>query len=480
MFHDGEQIGLGSAVYFFGQKPYQDIFFIHGAFFDPLIGHYSFKLFGPSIGSFYLADWLIIIVGFLALLVLLSIVIKNEVLFYLSALFFYGSIETRFLGWDFPVFLYILIAFLIIEKRLNAKLGFFLTSFLSFFTFYFSVGRGFFLFTANIIFFLIYVFIKEKLWNVRPATLPKIAFKNLPVFISFILGTLTAILIGIIYFGIGPFKEFINITFVNIPKITPLLFDYKYPQFSIKQLFPYWWPIIVITANLSFLLYYFIYKRGAIKTYFIFPILTSILAVIFYKTALGRNDPIHIFKVSHLVFLASFVILDFILKGEQNRTKKIAVYSLMLLFFFLPFFNYERVINPPSYAKEDVKTFLSLPKTDDNFWLTKEQKDVRNFILKNTKEEDYVFVFTNESAYYYLFKRRNPTRFYTIWFAAPSFYQKEVIEDLNRNKPKYIIYQSKFWSSNLPDPKEVNEWILENYTQGTTIGNTEILKSSKF
>lgn len=137
----------------------------------------------------------------------------------------------------------------------------------------------------------------------------------------------------------------------------------------------------------------------------------------------------------------------------------------------------------PNYTLNELRAFLRLPyDITDEFYLTHEQKDAIAYITTNTASDDYVFVYTNEAAYYYFLRRRNPTRFYTVWFAQPDFYQDEVIRDLTANKPVFILYDSGYWSNNIDEiPKEkrllrVNAWITQHYEHAISFGDIALWK----
>lgn len=479
MFHDGEQLGVGSALYLFNKEPYKDTFFLHGAFTDPVIAFISFKIFGYSVGSFYLLLSLLNLFTILLLMFLLIITLKNEVMFYMSAVFFWGSLYTGVIYRDLTSFLFIILVYFIEKRKIKQNFGILLTSFLSFITFYISMDRGYYLFVANsFLFFLILLsfFIKK---TQLLKTLPKKIFftlkKNIELIMSYILGNSTAIIFGLIFLGWSGFKNFLLITFVQINKMKPFLDERIYPEFNLSSLFPFWIPII-ITIIMIICLIYFIKLN---KKNYIFLSILVLMSIIYFRNALGRSDLHHVLYISHFIFLSAFVLIDFFIKQKLVFIQKLAFVFAFLL-FFTGFFNKNKIIDIPNYHRSDIKIFFKLYTLNDDFWLNQEQIDVSSFIKNNTTQEDYVFVFTNEAAYYYLFSRKSPTRFYTIWFAAANFFQKEAVNDLEKNKPKYIIYRSNYWSNNIDfisnkeKLKKIDAWILDKYQLFTTINSTEI------
>lgn len=476
MFHDGEQLGVGSSLYLFNKEPYKNTFFLHGAFADPLIAFFSFKLFGHSIGSFYLILSLLNLFTIFSLMLLLVVIIKNETLFYTSVMFFWGSLFTKVFYRDLTSFIFIILVYFLVKKKIRSNFGLYLTSFLSFATFYISIDRGYYLFASN--FLLISLIIISSFTN-KSKIIPffkrlKLTLKeNIKTIVAYIFGNLTAITLGLISFGLTGFNNFLLITFIQINKMKPFLDEYIYPKFSSTSIFPFWFPIIIVLCMIIYLIYF----TKLNKKIYIFPSILVFMSAIYFRNAIGRSDLGHVLYVSHFIFLSLFILIDSFIKNKSTLPWQ---YMFIFLLFITKFFNKNIIINIPDYNRSDIKIFFKLNTLDDKFWLNQEQIDVTFFIEKNTSENDHVFVFTNESAYYYLFSRKSPTRFYTIWFASPNFFQKEVVESLEQNKPKYIIYHSNHWSNNIDSisNKErlqtINNWIVKNYKFNTKINNTEI------
>ena len=150
--------------------------------------------------------------------------------------------------------------------------------------------------------------------------------------------------------------------------------------------------------------------------------------------------------------------------------------------FSLPFVSVVKLYTPPQYNLSDIRIFFKLPTIDDNYWLTDETRAVTDYIKSNSGRDDYVFVFVNDAAYYYLLQRQNPTRFYSSWFAEPNFYQNEMLADLMLHKPKFIIYNNAAATNHVDGIDNtirlsgIDEWIKEHYSIDQEIGNTKILK----
>ncbi len=105
---------------------------------------------------------------------------------------------------------------------------------------------------------------------------------------------------------------------------------------------------------------------------------------------------------------------------------------------------------------------------------------IRTFLDAHTAEGDYVYFFPNEAAYYFLFNRTNPTRFAMAYFAVTSDHRRELVADLEKKKPLYIIYSLKTWRiDDIPEYQQVPEivsYLRQNYKKMRDMGEFLILQ----
>ncbi len=471
MFHDGEQLGVASGIHFFNKQPFSEQFFLHGFFTDPGIALLSFKLFGTSIGSYYFLTGLLSVISFVVFIAVLTQLIKDRFIF--ITLCFYliiGGNSGFSFSRDVITMMWLLVSYLITTQKLSQIKGVFLATCISFISFYYSIDRAFYLFVSNGFFtFLIvmYHFLKQK----------SLATASKTILASFS-GLLLAVLIGLVSFGFTSYKEFINITFFRIPQIKPFLDEYYFPALSANSLFPYWIPIFLIIGSFSLAIYASHKTKFSLESIFLLTI--NMLSLLYYRSAIGRNDLPHVIYVIHIIIISTIITGLITAKIEKTTITKGLVYILTVLIFMLPYIDYQKVL-PPQFTTDELIQFATLPLTKDERWITSEQQEVSKYIKENSTITDTIFVYTNESAYYYLTERKNPTRFYTIWFASPNYYQREVITDLKKSKPKFIIYKNNYWSNNIDGISNqkrfplLEKWMQEEYTLSKTIFSTEIL-----
>jgi transposase InsO family protein len=85
-------------------------------------------------------------------------------------------------------------------------------------------------------------------------------------------------------------------------------------------------------------------------------------------------------------------------------------------------------------------------------------RDIQRFLNARTWPGDFVYFFPNEAIYYFLFNRRNPTRYAISYFAVSTEQRLELVKDLERRKPRYVVYSPATWRvDNIPERIQVPE-----------------------
>lgn len=72
-------------------------------------------------------------------------------------------------------------------------------------------------------------------------------------------------------------------------------------------------------------------------------------------------------------------------------------------------------------------------------------REIRSFLQANTDAREPVLFFPNEAAYYFLLDRPNPTRYAVTYFATTFDRQREVIRDLERARPRFVVVSRNTW-----------------------------------
>jgi hypothetical protein len=105
---------------------------------------------------------------------------------------------------------------------------------------------------------------------------------------------------------------------------------------------------------------------------------------------------------------------------------------------------------------------------------------IKNFLDAYAQNEKYVYFYPNEAAYYFIFNKQNPTRYAIAYFAATRSQRLELITDLERNKPRYVIYSPNTWRvDDIPESTQVPEvvdYLNQTYGVLSDLGGIIILQ----
>jgi hypothetical protein len=211
------------------------------------------------------------------------------------------------------------------------------------------------------------------------------------------------------------------------------------------------------------------------------------LGLLYIRFGVGRPDEPHINLSVSIFFLITFYIIQLYVRRSLWKQLRLAdLWPVALIFLLLvwpkPTWDPVNLFKVANVKPSDIKNIIHLPQKLDEQWLNDQQKAVTKYIKDNTKPSDKIFVLEPEPLYYYLTNRANPSRFYITWFADPQAYTDELLRDLKKDPPKYIIYSGPpgtDLSDTFPTPMrvpEVNDWIVKNYPTEITI-NQSVLRS---
>ncbi len=184
-----------------------------------------------------------------------------------------------------------------------------------------------------------------------------------------------------------------------------------------------------------------------------------------FPKALGRSDISHlVFSITPLFFLLLFLLQKSIKKFETNKSslEKYIAYGFILITLLL--------LMPVPLFFRSTGYALVKPHYEVNteygalvFYNESEAKDVNaviDFINKNTKEGDYVFVTPwNAPPFYALTNRKNPTYYDSLidLVARPSDKkQKKVCNDLLNKDTKLIIHYANWGFDNKKELQFLN------------------------
>ena len=305
----------------------------------------------------------------------------------------------------------------------------------------------------------------------------------------------------------------------ELSKVTSLV---TLSEFILSRPFMWYFPILIYLMTLTYLLFHTIANRGQIREWKLLLILLA--GIICFRTALGRSDWHHItFSLAYLWLICFYFLERFLHTKIPHRTDppeddsketanaargmlrsrtRILRFAFVLVILagvlsyigadvYKPLAITERTLIrlprfgsiPPQYEAyvtpniERVGRILTPPAQ------AQEIERVVAYIQENTAPTEPIFDLSNHAAYYFLADRPNPTRYPLVVYASPEPLQKEVIADLERAKPKYVIFTTGSGWGNAPDGIQtvdrvplVTEYIRSNYETDVKIESVSIWK----
>jgi hypothetical protein len=447
--HEGES--LGTAVsYLHGQAPYRDFVFVHGVYDDPVRSALAFKLFGKSIGAARTLQSIHKLVVYALLGLFLLHLFRGRAVYaglaFLVLLICQSQPFLAILPVTIPPRDIITFAFLLTVGALarvlegqDARAGrllppAFLLGFWPVLGFWYSVDRGFYL-SATFVVVLALVLL----------LLPGRSLRGL-----FVLGSAAGggvgILVGlaILRGGMAAFVEFV---FVVMPRYKELMDGYVFHVFEM----PYLLATLLVAVNTFWVFRLFLCHVRAAGNRFLpglrefaradlLTITLAALGVFFFRSALGRADITHLaYVTSPSVILFVYLVARSVLAPTLARPTafRLARTGFLTAVVVLAVAGLVRV------AAGGLLVWNFPYNVPDDEFIADDYKGLIRFLRSHLEDGDDFFAMTPEASWYYFLDRPSPTRFPVVWFAAPDFYQEEVVQELENHHVLYVLYRNK-------------------------------------
>ena len=273
----------------------------------------------------------------------------------------------------------------------------------------------------------------------------------------------------------------------------PVIFNdsSKHPVTIVRELFSkealFYWSLILLLIFASSLIIRFL--SGNVRKEDSSVILLIGFGVMTYASIIGRSG--HYFLVVPFVVI-SFSYLLTILFGMYSKSsmnQRILIILIfasfilylsrhILIFRFSPLFNF----NQKSFYDISVERVSPIGISKNQ---ASEIRLLQDFIDKNTREFDSIFVINNQPGLYFLVDRANATYFDLPFLAYSRSKRLELVASIKNKKPIYIIEDTKAWSiDNVSDRQRLPEFFAylgKNYEKYKVIKRYIIyrLKSAK-
>lgn len=483
-FHHGEQLGPADG-YAHGKKAYTDIFMLRGAGEDVIAPWLSQKIFGRSIGSYYLFTALLQLACTVVFFWLLSRLLGNTVAWLgVSLWFVLSNYISFFYVRDIFTWLALAIAAQVIMQTRRQKLFIGGLTGLATIAMFYSLDRGIFLAALSVLVVATQLFFGRK-GPIYTLDITGIS-KRLPILLPAIVGGLAGLVLVVAILGPTSFKDFFTMV-LKVTKYQGLIFNTPYSSFEAKS-FLDWLPVIMLLISailLAALVVPGLRKKRALTRRNLLLVVMLLFAAIFYRGATGRPDFGHIAYGSTVVSLAFLLILfeyfaAYDLKKPDTHVL-VAILGVALILLPVTTVRYQRLLEFAEVDPHHTKTVLTGPKKPDTYWYTPDVAATTEALKNAAPDGGGLFVLTSNPIYYYTTGLQNPTRFYISWFADPTQLEEEMLDSLKKDPPKVVLYKA----GNYYDRPEfagmeerlprVNEWLLQNYPNRQTVGASEIL-----
>ncbi len=411
-------------------SPWVDVYINTGFFYDMLLAKTSWVFTGfKSVGSYNFFKEFLNLLSIITLIYFfyeVSKSFKDQFIrgnfFLITSFFLILYLDGVNLWRDLPLIIFLTSILNFINTKKNPSI--IIISFLSVFTFFWSLDRGFFIFFL-LIPFLIFVFINHK-----------------REFIKFIIIILIFCSILIISINENILKNFFIHTqdiFFNHEKLNGIIHPSPFSNDlhstrATKSLI-----LILLNLVISFLL--ILRKKNIFdnNTKFIF-LFFSIMNFIIYKSALSRSDGPHIKEATYfsIILLSIFLILfalNYLAKKKlfvQNQ-KKIK-YSYILIFLFVIFQNKD-ISNIFSFTE----SYKKLVSSQNSKFLDKDYNNSVKLLKDFFRNEECLQAFTYDQAIFYLIDKKSCSKFYNVWVIGSKSNQLNYINELENKNPKFLL-----------------------------------------
>lgn len=290
-----------------------------------------------------------------------------------------------------------------------------------------------------------------------------------------------------------------GLAFPSLSETVTLISTEGWHGFIFSNKFPWYLPICVFLIIAVHLTYRRLTGTDSVRTLKLLLLLLG--GVAFFRTALGRSDSGHLIYGATFLWLLCLYPLEGGLVRLFRRLKEKAprqevlkaawVLIPILVFCWYVAEAYQPVTafrgrwrslsqNPfkQRIAPEELGRAGAVDIPDDQ---AAQVTKVVAYIQEHTAETEKIFDFTSQGAYYFFANRPSVTRFHQVSYASTHGMQQEVIEALERDKTRLVIFKTGGWFDavdGIPVEKRhplIAAYLQANYEPAININNTEIL-----
>ena len=515
LFHEGERLAPTSD-FLRGKIPYRDIYVQHGLFQNVYKTWLAFKLFGVSVSADrslsnnpFGRPGFLTPLGFVAAYFLVLAFYRKK-LSAIIALILLASVELWLTERHALAFL----AFALMASFLDNKRGWklWLAGIITTLAVFNSLETGLYTLFASSLFLIIFALTRQHVGVRERLLLPG----------RYILGVFAGFLPFLLYFGMhGALDDLFWVSYMEciyqvpiwglpfpslLPELTKLVSLDAWKAFLLSTTFKWYIPVLVYVIGVTKLTYLALHRRFGGEDWKM--VLLLIAGITFFRTALGRSDYVHLLFATPPFWLLCILLLErtvisIAADWRDNATKlkrlntgiQIALTTILLLAFGWYLFTAYKPLQAAEGRLRVLSSHGVIPGSEHvplaierggAVRVPKQQADalerIVDYLQTHTEPDEYIFDFTNHAAYYFLANRPNPTRYYLAAYAATEKMQKEVVADLERKRPQYVLAYpdenspSGFGGSNTDDQVIIGKYLRSHYQKEAEIAGVTFLR----
>jgi hypothetical protein len=250
--------------------------------------------------------------------------------------------------------------------------------------------------------------------------------------------------------AVGPdeFRSFVETT--RFFAATKDLFDsYVYPKPILLP--PSFYTVSPLCISVQLLLAVRLLLRGGPRETVAAQVLVALLALVYFRSGLGRSDEGHVRYASFFAVVGLGYALCNLAGEAVARRPRLARGAAAFLVpaalaavvaVWLPQIDVSNVVTAP----ERLRALVTAP---DDAWLTPGQRRVRDRLRELTAGDPCFFTFTNEGAWAYLLQKPTCGRYFIVWFVSAAPLQAALQRDLETHRPSHILLSARGWPNTI-------------------------------
>ena len=514
LFHEGERLAPLNEM-LRGAVPFRDIYIQHGVFQNAYLAWIGGQFFEPTLMGLRSMESILDPLGYVALYLLGLQVFRSG--FFIAFICVLITSGTEF--WVSPRHSLGLISFAFVASFLTRPQGttvgstfpwkLLLAGLFASLAFWYSTEIGLYTLAAIGLFLFIYTFLHNEI-SARIRFLP---------FISYACGLLLGFLpISIYFFTHGALDDVLwntyiqchyqletwGLAFPSLSEMLALLSTDGWRAFVFSEGFRWYLPLAVFLTIAAYLTHRRL--RGTHLAPNAMKLLLLLLGgIAFFRTALGRSDSGHLIYGATFLWLLCLFPLErgifgmcraFVSSGTgkvhwQHALKASWVLIPTAIFCWYvgeahqPLVGFsekwQRLRQNPFKQRVVPEELARAGRVDIPDDQAEQVQKVVAYIEANTAENEKIFDFTSQGAYYFFANRPGVTRFHQVSYASTPEMQQEVISALEQDKTRLVLFKTGGWFDAVDDiPVEerhplIAAYLQANYELAININDTEIL-----